>query len=111
MFGFLSDMIGLQKPGPRLVMVLLLHCLLLIVTYKALEGAGLSLFGRLDIPSPSIGLTRAYWLLLHGNINAAYAMNPLIFIVAPVIWALIFKDIYTLAHYRKTLKLPKDMIQ
>ena len=52
--------------------------------------AHLSIWGAMGWKdAPSIGLTRAYWLLLHGQPVAAYARNGLIYPVL-LIWIAIF---------------------
>ena len=63
----------------------------------------LSLWGNLGWKqAPSIGLTRAYWLLLHGNAVAAWHRNWLIYAVLAVGLPIILKDVYnTLMLIRK----------
>lgn len=74
--------------------------LVFIVPYAWLSN--LSLWQALGWESaPSIGLTRAYWLLIHGDPIAAWNRNPLIYAVLPVVGAIIAKDIATLAAQRE----------
>ncbi len=75
------NLIGLQTPPARLFVVLGGSLFLLIIPYNLLVSMpSVSLFSNTGINSPSIGLTRAYWLLLHTRISDAWAMNPLIFL-------------------------------
>ncbi len=89
----LWQLIGLQTPKSRLIVILFLHVALLAISYDFLEASRLSLYDRIGIPSPSIGLTRAYWFLLHGNLPAAIDKNTLILLAAPVIWTITILDI------------------
>jgi len=66
--------------------------------------ANLSLYGHLGIDSPSIGLTRAYWLLIHGNPVAAWERNPLIFLVLAVGLPLIALDVMKVIKQRQRNK-------
>lgn len=77
-----------------------ISCLVFIVPYAWLSN--LSLWQALGWEAaPSIGLTRAYWLLIHGDPIAAWNRNPLIYAVLPVVGAIIAKDIATLLAKRK----------
>ena len=67
--------------------------------------AGFSLWSKLGVPSPSIGLTRAYHYILHGDFNAAWAQNNLIFVVLVIGLPIIAKDVYTV------LKLKQGIIR
>ena len=61
----------------------------------------LSLWGNLGFSrAPSIGLTRAYWLLLHGQPGAAWHRNWLIYIVLAVGIPLLLKDLAALLAQR-----------
>jgi hypothetical protein len=85
----------LSTPSQRLLVWAILTLLIFFSEFNWLEN--LSLYKRIGLDwVPSIGLTRAYWLLLHGNISAAVEMNPLI---VPVIIAggtLLIKDVRSL---------------
>ncbi|MDZ7786173.1 MAG: DUF2752 domain-containing protein [Candidatus Saccharibacteria bacterium] len=55
----------------------------------------LSLWKNLGWESaPSIGLTRAYWLLLHGDVQAAWERNWLIFPVLLILAMIFMRDLY-----------------
>jgi hypothetical protein len=69
--------VGLQSPRGRLLFFAVITIAVFVVPYDWL--AHLSLWQALHIPAPSIGLTRAYHLLLHGNIAGAWRRNELIF--------------------------------
>lgn len=73
----------------------LAHGVLLLIPYEWLDNARLSLYERGGINSPSIGTTRAYWRVLHGDLSGAYERNNLIIIIAPLIIIL-----YVVAVYR-----------
>jgi hypothetical protein len=71
-----------------------------LVPYNWLNN--LSIWQRIGWNSaPSIGLTRAYHLLIHGNPIAAWHRNPLIFLVIIVWFVIMVKDIQTLQIQRK----------
>lgn len=91
-------MIGLQSARGRLLVFTLLSIAIFFVPYDWLTH--LSIWQALDIPSPSIGLTRAYHLLLHGDIDGAWQRNGLIFIILIVGVIILIKDIQALSrHY------------
>lgn len=60
---------------------------LCIISLDRLESfPDLSISRRMGIPySPTYGLTRAIWCLLHGNISLAVRYNRLIFFFFPVL--------------------------
>lgn len=78
----LVETVGLQSPRGRLVFFALITIAVFVVPYDWL--AHLSLWQALHIPAPSIGLTRAYHLPLHGNLSGAWRRNELIFPVLVV---------------------------
>lgn len=90
--------IGLQTPGGRLLFFAVATLAIFLAPYDWL--AGLSLWQRLGIPSPSIGLTRAYWHLLHLDPGAAWQRNPLIYVVLAVGLPLLARDVYALTKGR-----------
>lgn len=75
------NIIGMQTPWGRLVLFFGVTFFLYIVSYSTLLSAPtVSIYSRLHVPSPSIGLTRAYWLLIHGDYDGAWNVNKLIYI-------------------------------
>lgn len=64
--------------------------------------AQLSVWQALGVPSPSIGLTRAYWLLIHGDPVAAWERNKLIFLVLAVGIPLLARDAFLIIKSRYT---------
>lgn len=93
----LLNTIGLQTPIARLAVIAIGTLGLYIISYSTLLGLPtISVYSRLQIPSPSIGLTRAYWYLIHGQFANAWRMNKLIYIVALVLVGLVTKDVLSL---------------
>lgn len=93
---FLLEIITLQSARGRLGFAALAHTIILAVPFGWLSN--LSLYKALGLDwMPSIGLTRAYWQLLHGHLTAAWEQNWLIFPVITVGWLIIVLDIYRLA--------------
>lgn len=76
---FLSA-VTLATPEARLGVWLTLSLAIYFVPYRWLENLSLLKFLGWE-SAPSIGLTRAYRLLLHGQLDEAWAMNPLIVVV------------------------------
>jgi len=74
----------------------LAHGALLLVPYQWLDTARLSLYERGGIDSPSIGTTRAYWRVLHGDFSGAYERNNLIIFIAPLIILIYVSAVYKL---------------
>jgi hypothetical protein len=67
----------LSTPKGRVFAWIIATLLLLLIPYTWLSH--LSLWQRLGLDwAPSIGLTRAYWLLIHGQPAAAVDLNALI---------------------------------
>jgi len=56
----------------------------------------LSVYALLGIPSPSIGLTRAFMQLIQGNITAAWQQNWLIFPAVAAVTGIIVRDVSSL---------------
>lgn len=90
------NFLTLQKPESRLGFFGLVTFLLYLVPYNTLEKAHLSLYERLDIPSPSIGLTRAYWKLIRADFDGAWDKNKLVYPVVAIVLYLIIHDIRTI---------------
>jgi len=74
------EVLSLHTPRARLAVFSALTLAIYASRYHWLDH--LSLWGALGIKhAPSIGLTRAYWLVLHGHPAAAWHRNPLIYLV------------------------------
>lgn len=89
------ETISLQTARGRLLFAGTAHLLLVIVPYHWLDN--LSLYKHLGIHhSPSIGLTRAYWLILHSHLAESWQRNWMIFPVLAVGWSIVALDCYQL---------------
>lgn len=99
------ETISLQTARGRLIFAGIANCLLLVVPYHWLDN--LSIYKHLGVHSPSIGLTRAYWLLIHGHLAESWSRNWLIFPVIAVGWSIVALDIYNI---RKKNSAPTDLI-
>lgn len=95
------ETIGLQTARGRLLFFAITSCGILIAPYSWLSH--LSLWQYVGVNSPSIGLTRAYWRLLHGDVVGAYERNPLIFVVLAIGLPLLTLDLIKLLKTRKQL--------
>ena len=83
----------MQDPVSRLLIIGTVTLTVALIDYNSLlKIPTLSVYSRLGIPSPSIGLTRAYWYLLHGKWLDAYNMNRLVYLVAAVLIVLVIVD-------------------
>lgn len=77
------EVITLSTSRGRLLFFIVATSIIFITPYKYLSG--LSLWQRIGWDwAPSIGLTRAYHLLIHGNPVAAWQRNPLIYLVVTI---------------------------
>lgn len=47
----------------------------------------------LGVPCPTCGMTRSVWLALRGDFAAATAMHPLVWIVAPLVFAMLAAEV------------------
>lgn len=91
----LLEVIGLQTARGRLLFFVILSTLIFVMPYAVL--AHLSLWQRLGFDgAPSIGLTRAYWHVLHLHFDLAWTRNPLIFAVLAIGLPLLTVDSYRL---------------
>lgn len=97
------ETIGLQTPRGRLLFFGIVSGLMYVIPYSWL--AHLSLWQYIGVNSPSVGLTRAYWLLLHGSVTEAFVRNPLIFVVIALGLPLLCMDVFLLI---KKVKLVLD---
>lgn len=86
------ELASLQTRGARLAVIACLTLAIYVVPYQTLEHARLSLYERAGIPSPSIGLTRAYWKLIHGDPIGAWERNKLIYLVMLVLCVMFIHD-------------------
>lgn len=96
------EIVGLQTARGRLLFFAIVSMGIFFAPYDWL--AHLSIWQHLGIPAPSIGLTRAYWRLMHGDIIGAYHRNPLIFAVLVIGLPLLAMDIYKLWGQRRRHK-------
>lgn len=95
--GLFIELISLSTPRARIIFWALATAIIFVLPYRFFEN--LSLWQRLGWDSaPSIGLTRAYWLLIHGDIAAAWERNSLIFVVVAVGVPMLIRDAYTLVR-------------
>ena len=85
------DIIGLQTPAGRLTFFALASVVIFVLPQTLLGE--FSLWARIGLEnSPSVGLTRAYSHILHGNLSAAWERNPIIYIVLAVGLPLLISD-------------------
>lgn len=105
MHGKILDFLTLRKAAYRWSFIGGFSIVLFFVPYNFLEKAKLSLYERFHIPSPSIGLTRAYWKLIHGDIYGAWQRNKLIFVVLSLLIAILVYDLLQFCKRRN-----KDVI-
>lgn len=91
------ELMSLSTPRARLVFWALATALIFILPYRLFENV--SLWKRLGWESaPSVGLTRAYWLLIHGDASGAWARNKLIFVVIAVGLPILAIDVYKIIN-------------
>ncbi len=91
MFKLSLEAISLSTPRGRLLFWLAATLVIFVSRFEWLEN--LSIWQRIGLDwMPSIGLTRSYWHLIHGNFVAAYNMNPLIFLVVLVGGTILARD-------------------
>lgn len=93
---FASDIVCLRTAKARFIVFASISCLLYMLPYSLIERAKLSLYERMHIPAPSIGLTRAYWKLIHGDLAGAWHRNKLIYVVVGIIIGIMVADLVTL---------------
>ncbi len=86
------ETIGLQTSRGRLAFFTVVSFIVFLLPIKTL--AGFSLWGKIGFDLPSIGLTRAYHYVLHGNFEQAWQQNGLVFIVLLIGLPLLIKDVY-----------------
>ena len=94
------EIVSLQTPRGRLIFFGIVSLLVFIAPYEWL--ANLSLWQRLGFESaPSIGLTRAYWHVLHLDFYAAWERNKLIYVVLAIGLPLLARDILLVLRQKK----------
>lgn len=96
----LLNYVGLQTPKARLVFFCTIPLIMYLYSLVSFLPR-LSIYSWLRIPSPSIGLTRAFWMLISGDITGAWYQNKLIFLVVAVVLYLVTRDIFTLLKQRR----------
>ena len=95
------ETLGLQTPRGRIIFFITITIGVFLAPYSWLEH--LSIWQYLHIPSPSIGLTRAYWLLLHLDPVEAWRRNPLIYLIVAIGAPILIRDCLKLWYnYRAT---------
>lgn len=93
----LISLISLQTPVSRILVIVSITIFLFVIQYQTLLSLPtISVYSRLNFPLPSIGLTRAYWYLLHGQFNAAWEMNRLVYVVAVAIIGVLTVDVLSI---------------
>lgn len=100
------EIAGLQTARGRLLFFLIVTLAVAIVPYAWLGN--LSLWQLLGIPSPSIGLTRAYWKILHGDPVGAFMRNPLIYAVLAIGIPLLVIDMRTYLRNRASAHTSRE---
>lgn len=101
-----QEILTLGTPRGRVLAWLLVSVVIFLAPYQWL--AHLSLWGHMGWHgAPSIGLTRAYWLLLHGQPAHAWRRNWLIVPVCTIGLPLIMGDMLRWQKSRQTL--PKNL--
>ena len=96
----LLNIVGLQTPHGRLLFFCAVSLTVYLLPVHIL--AQLSLWNHLGLPAPSIGLTRAYHHVLHGDFTAAYHQNRLIYAILAIGLPLLAKDAYNVViHFKQ----------
>ena len=94
------DIIGLQTPAGRLIFFAMASAAIYVLPQSLLGE--FSLWARIGLENaPSVGLTRAYNHVLHGNLAAAWTRNSLIFVVIAVGLPLLVNDIARVIKQRR----------
>lgn len=89
------ETLGLSSARGRLIFFVLISLCVFVLPPKL--PVSFSVWQRMGEPAPSIGLTRAYRLVLHGDLSAAWQQNKLIYVVIVVGGAILIKDVMNLA--------------
>lgn len=94
------DVVGLRTPAGRLLLFALVSLAVFVIPQGFIGD--ISIWSRLGFDNaPSIGLTRAYRHVLHGDLSAAWARNPLIFLVLLIGVPMLIKDAFKLARNKR----------
>lgn len=105
----ISEIATLHTPRARLGLFGALTSAIYMSQFSWL--ARLSLWQHLGLDwVPSIGLTRSYWLLLHGDPLAAWHFNPLIYAVLAVGAPLLIHDMWVVANSYKQRINQRNML-
>lgn len=86
----LLEVVGLSSPRGRLIFFVLISTIIFVAPAK--WPFTFSVWQHLGIASPSIGLSRAYRFLLHGDFARAWQQNKLIYAVVIIGGILLIKD-------------------
>jgi len=98
------ETIGLSTSRGRIIFFVLLSTIIFIVPAK--WPFTFSVWQHLGIAAPSIGLTRAYRDLLHGEFTHAWQQNKLIYAVVIVGGIVLIKDVLTLLYEHTKIVAP-----
>jgi hypothetical protein len=88
----LTEVVGLQTARGRVLFFGFASFWIFLLPISVLKN--FSIWQKLGIDSPSIGLTRAYHYVLHGDLVKAWEQNGLIFIILLIGVPIIIKDVY-----------------
>lgn len=100
------EIVTLSTAKGRLLFFALTTLIVFFVPYSWLNN--LSLWQRLGWHSaPSIGLTRSYHLIIHGDPVAAWHRNPLIYLVLLIWLAIMTKDLVEIMRNTNTETEPE----
>jgi hypothetical protein len=103
------QIVTLSTPRGRLMFVGIASSIIFVAPFAWV--AHLSLWQRLGLDwAPSIGLTRAYWLFIHGHPRAAMAFNWLIIPVLIVGGTLLARDMHQIWTRNRKLGYTKTKL-
>ncbi|MDZ7744595.1 MAG: DUF2752 domain-containing protein [Candidatus Saccharibacteria bacterium] len=98
----LLNVVGLQTPAGRLVAFAAVTAFVYVTSvFRITWIPNLSLYKYLGINAPSIGLTRAFRLLINGDVSGAWQMNWLIFPVVAIVLGIVIIDITKLMRKKQ----------
>lgn len=103
------ETIGLSSARGRIIFFLIVSGAIFV--WPPTGPFTLSVWQHLGVESPSIGLTRAYRRLLHGEFTQAWQQNKIIFIVVAVGIVVLAKDVIALVNNSKQASLRKKVKQ